>query len=90
MKKVIEVTQRHINKGKKGERKACPVYYAINEATGKDIGVGDESFDFIYDYDKYRYTYFKFPRSVKRFVAKFDELGRKAVKPFRFILQSID
>ena len=87
MKQVIEVTQKHINKGCKDEPYRCPVALAIKDKTQEGIAVYNNSFsDGIYGplHNEYKY-----PRSVRRFVAKFDALGKKAVKPFRFILEKI-
>ena len=77
MKTLIKVRRKHINEGMPSAE-SCPVALAI-----EDSGLGDPEVVgaglIIVNGKKY-----KEPRSVTRFIAKFDE-GKK-VKPFNFFL----
>ena len=80
MKKLIKVTQKHINKGCKYAENGCPIALALAEALGTPkVAAGDLGI-------KIAGTVYESPRSVARFVSKFDKLGKKGVKPFNFIL----
>lgn len=84
MKQLIKVTQQCIENGEPNSADYCPVALAIREQTDYDyvevygkIGeVGD-----VY-YDECNVS---FPRSVERFVKRFD--NNKPVKPFNFFLE---
>lgn len=79
----VTVTQEHIANGSKSDCGHCPVALALLEATGADrvfVGYGA-----INTHNGDKVTCFMWPRSVTRFVDKFDE-GRP-VKPFTFKLR---
>lgn len=84
MKKLIQVTQKHINKGKKQAYDRCPVALAVKDAGYSYAEVDQVTIEF--GYELWNYSSMVPPRSVKRFVRKFDEKGRKHVKPFNFFL----
>ena len=84
MRKLIEVTQKHINKGVKGKCNRCPVALAISDTFGTpEVGIFYKN-GWIDSEDDYKD--FNLSRSVSRFIGRFDKLGKKAVKPFRFWL----
>ncbi len=81
----IEVKQIHINKGKTGSIYCCPIALAIYEKfkikpklEGVEVGA---------NHIKVSSKYYTTPRSCARFMRKFDEDGKKAVKPFNFLLR---
>lgn len=78
MKTLIKVRRKHINEGRPSAAESCPVALAIEDSGFRFPDVGGAGLIFV-DGKKY-----KEPRSVTRFIAKFDE-GRK-VKPFNFFL----
>lgn len=77
----IIVTKQNIKDGIKGDSRNCPVALAIK----KEYPICDVSAaeDYIYlgDYE------YKVPRSVQRFITKFDKV-KSSVKPFCFILKN--
>ena len=77
MKTLIKVRRKHINEGRPSAE-SCPVALAIEDSGFRSPDVGGAGLIFV-DGKKY-----KEPRSVTRFVAKFD--GGKKVKPFNFFL----
>lgn len=81
---IIKVQKKHILRGIQEESNACPVALALIDAGFKcpDVGYNDMRDDIIN-------VSFHYPRSVKRFVKTFDKKGKKAVKPFSFILKQI-
>lgn len=88
MRKTISVTQKHINKGRREEPSACPVYFALKD-NGIDVStVGWYTVELLPNNFNNRSTknYLSLPRSASRFIEKFDTNGRKAVKPFRFYI----
>lgn len=86
MRKLIKVEQRHINRGVREDADSCPVARACNAAKlGYEFSAKGETLDFKRGGDYYLPT--TAPRSVQRFIKRFDKLGRKAVKPFNFYLE---
>jgi hypothetical protein len=83
MQKVISVTQKHINKGIREERDSCPVALALLDNGFDFVSVDQISIDWRINNNAVNVAS---PRSVARFVTKFDKLGKKAVKPFNFKL----
>lgn len=79
----ISVKQKHIKAGMQGSCYWCPISQAIRDGLKiKEIAfvtTGEWSISVIDN--KY-----KTPRSVVRFIRRFDELGKSAVKPFNFFL----
>ena len=87
MQKVISVTQKHINKGHREQRDSCPVALALLGNGFDSVSVDEFSIDGRHsDEGDTGFVSFESPRSVARFVRKFDRLGKKAVKPFNFKL----
>lgn len=84
MKKLIQVTQKHINKGKRKAFNSCPVALAIKDTGYSYVDVDQIAIEF--GESLLNCSGMIPPRSVKRFVNKFDEKGRKHVKPFNFFL----
>ncbi len=88
----INVTQKHINKGKRMKICECPIAHAVSEhfqidSKDKLVEVGIEDATIYNDKDKEIYKLYTLPRSASRFVVKFDDKGRNAVKPFNFFLK---
>lgn len=82
MRKLIKVTQKHINKGKPSKSCLCPVALACQDTFGilnvnVILGIIDVGCNPL-----------RSPRSVDRFIKKFDKHGKKAVKPFNFYLET--
>ncbi len=84
MKYNIEVTQDDIDKGIRNSDTSCPIAKAVRRATGNKkpnaisivrhkIRVGDSEAPTT--------------KTIKDFIEKFDSVGRKAVKPFSFVLR---
>ena len=91
---VVNVTQKHINKGKRDNSSSCPIALALH-----DVIDNSEKFEFVraihVEEDIVRLfaqfggpVVFPLTRRAQTFVHKFDEGGRKAVKPttFKFTL----
>jgi hypothetical protein len=76
--KIIKVTDKHIKNGGCG-RDNCPVALAFHDAGYVPVQVYSFVFT-IQGVDLYP------PRSVRRFVKRYDKLGRTSVKPFNFKL----
>lgn len=86
MRKLIKVTQRDINSTKKNyDSDSCPVARAIQRELGDRVCV-----EHSYYRDAITIEFggleLVAPRSVSRFVKKFDNKGKKAVKPINFYL----
>jgi hypothetical protein len=90
---IVEVKKKHIKNGKPEDCHLCPVALAIKDKLKikqvENVEVAGHEIIYIYKdeqedtwQDDYEY---KCPRSVRRFVKKFDE--GKDVKPFKFILK---
>jgi len=79
----IEVTQEHINKGKRKNCYRCPVALAIESAIPDSwVSVGWQTITV--DKDQ-QYATQRTPTAVTEFINKFDR--RKKVEPFEFVLQ---
>lgn len=76
----IEVKQRHIQDGVKGECFMCPVALAVTEITHCMTRVGTE---FIKVYDE-PFQKFEMPAEVAKFIEEFDD--GDSVQPFSFDL----
>ena len=86
MKKLIKVTQRDINGTKKNyDSDSCPVARAIERELGDRVCVEHSYYRDAITIESSGFEVTA-PRSVSRFVKKFDNKGKKAVKPFNFIL----
>jgi len=101
MRKLIKVTQKHINKGRRAYADSCPIALAVQEQAPKDgfvfhlchnhgayYAIDKETgkvLDGMYTKDV-KYEYIPSTR-VANFINKFDKLGKKAVKPFNFYLE---
>ena len=83
MRKLIKVRARHIKAGIQNKSTSCPVALAIREQI--NAGVVDVFMNEISINQDYGNTA-DMPRSVSRFVDKFDKNGKRAVKPFNFYL----
>lgn len=88
---IITVKAKHIRHGIQETATFCPVALALKEAGIENVSVGNREINTTY-YDngiiKEERAY-HCPRSVTRFVKKFDRKGKKAVKPFSFKLVPI-
>jgi hypothetical protein len=93
MKKLIEVTQSHIEVGSRKDRNYCPVGIAVNQQVGGT--------DYVFGVDRERLTLYEYegdvlttrqiskpPRSVSRFIKRFDQ--GLSVRPFSFWLSVPD
>ena len=81
MKIKVQVKQKHINKGIQDSVEFCPISHALcdmGHTLPKVYGDGI--------IDVQGYMNLQASRSAVRFITKFDKLGKKAVKPFNFIL----
>lgn len=86
MKKLISVTQEHIDNGLRSLCWNCPVALAAQEQTNLlYVKAGYSVIEFGASLPTQHHM--KTPTRVKRFIRKFDCLGRSAVKPFRFWLE---
>lgn len=76
----ITVTRNDIRNGVVSDGGQCPVARAIRRVThARAITVGDTTITV-------RGEAFSAPKSVTRFVHRFDDMGTKSVKPFSFSL----
>ncbi len=76
---IVSVTKAHIKAGKRYDCEECPIALALYDATGDAyVAVTRDNLQ-VGPFKSY-----KAPRSVSRFVKRFDT--NKKVKPFRFIL----
>ncbi len=86
MKIKIEVKQCHIWEGNQNDRYCCPIAKAVSEdlaCYGNEVRVDKSNI-------KVNRKKYKMPRSVQRFIKKFDAKGSNFVKPFSFILKEIE
>ena len=78
---IIKVTKKHIKNGNRHSIYSCPVALAIQEELGypdfSSICVGNDNF-----MNKDTYRIVSSPRSVQRFIAKYDTY--EEVSPFNF------
>jgi len=78
---IIHVKRKHIRAGHKCQPRSCPIALAIEEQWGCDMIYVDENQISIDNYNGYH-----IPRSVVRFIRKFDKKGKVTVRPFNFKL----
>jgi len=86
MKKLIVVTKTDIRKGIQSSVHNDPIALAVSRALKASkvvVGVEDLAVGDFPTADTYA-----LPRSVQRFIRRFDTKGKKAVTPFRFYLDS--
>jgi hypothetical protein len=75
----IQVKQKHINNANRGKSNSCPIALAL-----KDVFVGQVS---VSQYFVFLNEYSAQPtQRMVKFIDKFDEFGKKAVKPTTFTL----
>ena len=88
MKIVIDVTQEDINKGIKEDASKCPIARALKRTIKgiKDIEITGDTGSFMLQDQQYQ---FKSTKTMDRFIEKFDDEGRKAVKPFRNTVNAV-
>jgi hypothetical protein len=77
---LIEVTEKHIKKGRIFDADFCPIAFAIRDKGFDNVAV------FSNEVDLGLKEYKPLPRSAQRFVQAFD--NRKPVKPFNFKLET--
>lgn len=83
-RKLIKVRAKHIKAGIPNKCNSCPVALAIKEQIKTNyVAVFKNQISLNKGYNNTIHM----PRSVFRFVNKFDNEGRKAVKPFNFYLK---
>ena len=83
----IEVTQKDIDKGVRGECALCPIARAIKSSSNfKRVYVNGKTIDVWYRGDQGIKTY-KLPKKAQTFVKRFDR--QEPVKPFSFKLKSL-
>lgn len=90
----VDVTQDHIDNGVPLDCYQCPVASAVEDALGRRainqewIRVGGEAIWLVtHDAGGRHATPYHIPRSVRRFIARFD--AGKPVQPFTFILREV-
>lgn len=92
---IIELKQKHINEGERESPCNCALARAFKEALGIDVEANSTDHTYVeVDDDEVvvrsqheRLFTFKTPRNAARLIAKFDGIGKKAVKPgvFKFV-----
>lgn len=80
-KLTVEITERHIKKGKVGDHFQCPIALAIRSLG--ILGVNVSAFGSAYFTVKGAHYTVKLPKKAQTFINKFD--SGKPVKPFSFI-----
>ena len=80
----IDVTQDHINNGKRYECNACPIALAFQKHINDDYSfeINDEYIDVVTKFNGYTQDEITVPYTVTAFVRNFD--SRKPVEPFSF------
>lgn len=98
---IIELKQKHINQGERESPCNCALARAFKEALGIPADAVDRSYPNrvevchesveVYRNDELVYD-FKTPRKAAKLIDKFDDLGKKYVKPgmFEFIPKQED
>jgi hypothetical protein len=82
MKIKVDVTEKHIKKGKRLEPFLCPIALAMKDALGYRVGVDPISADWK---DKKKVSWAaSIPPKVKKFIGDFDSGG--LVLPFSFTI----
>ena len=85
MRTKIRVEQQHLKRGIRGHCEFCPVALAITEQTGLKALVGYSTIQ-IKEIEDVFYEGLKTPRSVAKFLNKYDFLEEEKVEPFNFFL----
>lgn len=81
----VEVKQKYIDSGVKGNERLCPVARALMEITDrKNIQVCSDAIVI-------GRKFYNLPKSVKQFIYRFDNYGHDSVgvEPFNFILREL-
>lgn len=93
-KLTVTVTQKDINAGAKCVDSKCPIARAVNKHFGPNYKtyVSDNTLQITtapgnYTYECHTYN---LSRSASRFVRKFDDKGRKHVRPATFIFRRVE
>jgi hypothetical protein len=88
MKLTIEVTQQDIDKGIKEDASRCPIAKATRRALQgiKDVEISSEG-SFTWSNKPYQ---FRLTKTMEKFMNKFDELGKKGVKPFKNVVNATE
>lgn len=83
MKRLIEVTQKHIDEGKRGEANTCAVALALTDATGYSASVGTFS-GTLFKIDRLSGVVadFDLPKPVTKWIKAFD--SGSTVTPMSF------
>ena len=81
MRKLISVTQTHIDEGTPDNELCCPIALALMEAGASKVKV--MKWSILFFMEPIPFTTW-LPESAKRFIRRFDEGGPDNVKPFRF------
>lgn len=84
MRKLISVTRKDINEGKKLSQSSCPIALAIRRDL--DIAYVRVEENFVRILDDY-FTHRHLSSSAQKFIDNFDNKGKKSVKPFSFYLE---
>lgn len=82
---LIQVKQKHINEGKRGNALLCPLALAIAADTGRRVLVMPGAFRFagnLPDYEGYESKYRNLPGTAELFRKRFDH--QLTVRPFSF------
>jgi len=80
MRKLIRVTKKHIETGKRYNPRCCPVSLAVRDAQLEDPTVSQ----YILFRVQNRFKCCPIPKRVESFIINFD--ARKEVKPFNFYI----
>ena len=81
MRKLISVTQTHIDEGKPDNELCCPIALALIEAGADKVMV--KKHHVLFRHEPMPFTTW-LPESARRFIRMFDGGGPDNVKPFRF------
>lgn len=84
----INVTRQDIKIGYPGASASCPIALATKRAIKDAEGIHITTlgtFKIARDGISYNFYSFKLPEKAGRFIDKFDDKGKEAVKPFSFI-----
>jgi len=89
-KLIVKVTEKHIKRGARGSAVSCPIARATRGLfRGYDLSVTEDRISVSQGgliYEQYNYS---ISRAGRRFIQNFDNRGRKAVKPFNFVLTRV-
>lgn len=83
---LITVKAKHIKNANKDFNlaKMCPIALALKETFPTKRPVVLYKYATLFDPETHLSTCVRLPRSAQRFIRKYDEYGKRAVKPFRF------